>query len=128
MSVDRIGKFLEEDEVSEQVSSLKTDNGVVSPADRNIDSQFGLQHASFKWNEVEEKEGVQAPGTTDTELQSEHRFELRDIDVIFPEGELSMITGPTASGKSAMLVCTCQAPRNSVRSDLDICRWLCFAR
>ncbi|KAF7974527.1 hypothetical protein HWV62_11990 [Athelia sp. TMB] len=104
VSVERIGKFLEEDEVSEQVSSLNQYDSIVPPADRNIDSRLGLQHASFKWNEVEEHEGDQAPSTTDAELRFERRFELRDINVIFPEGELSMITGPTASGKSAMLM------------------------
>lgn len=35
----------------------------------------------------------------------DHRFELRDINVRFPEGQLSVITGPTASGKTALLVC-----------------------
>lgn len=34
----------------------------------------------------------------------DHRFELKDISVRFPEGELSVITGPTASGKTALLV------------------------
>jgi hypothetical protein len=32
------------------------------------------------------------------------RFELRDINIVFPEGKLSVITGPTASGKTALLV------------------------
>ena len=36
--------------------------------------------------------------------QSDRRFELRDINVIFPEGKLSLITGPTASGKTALLM------------------------
>lgn len=35
---------------------------------------------------------------------TDHRFELRDINVRFPEGQLSLITGPTASGKTALLV------------------------
>ncbi|KAG5653253.1 hypothetical protein H0H81_001510 [Sphagnurus paluster] len=35
---------------------------------------------------------------------ADHRFELRDINVLFPEGELSVITGPTASGKTALLM------------------------
>lgn len=35
---------------------------------------------------------------------SDHRFELRDLNVRFPEGELSLITGPTASGKTGLLV------------------------
>ncbi|EEB99705.1 hypothetical protein MPER_00560, partial [Moniliophthora perniciosa FA553] len=26
----------------------------------------------------------------------DHRFELRDISVLFPEGELTVVTGPTA--------------------------------
>ena len=31
-------------------------------------------------------------------------FELRDISISFPEGELTVVTGPTASGKTALLV------------------------
>ncbi|KZP20510.1 hypothetical protein FIBSPDRAFT_932199 [Athelia psychrophila] len=106
VGIDRIDKFLEEDEVSEQVSSLKDGNTDVPPRDGDVDPRLGIEHASFKWNEVEEKKSDPAPGPqADPELQIEqHRFELRDIDVIFPEGELSMITGPTASGKSAMLM------------------------
>ena len=34
----------------------------------------------------------------------EPRFELRDIDVRFPEGELTVIVVPTVSGKTALLV------------------------
>lgn len=32
------------------------------------------------------------------------RFELKDINVMFPEGKLTVITGPTASGKTALLM------------------------
>jgi len=32
------------------------------------------------------------------------RFELRDVNVDFPVGELTVITGPTASGKTALLM------------------------
>lgn len=34
---------------------------------------------------------------------ADRRFELRDINVIFPSGQLSLVTGPTASGKTALL-------------------------
>jgi len=34
-----------------------------------------------------------------------HRLELRDINIRFPEGQLSVIIGPTASRKTALLVC-----------------------
>ena len=35
---------------------------------------------------------------------SDHTFELRDISVVFPARKLSLITGATASGKTALLV------------------------
>lgn len=40
----------------------------------------------------------------DAENAKERRFELRDINVVFPEGKMTVITGPTASGKTALLV------------------------
>ena len=46
-------------------------------------------------------ESVMSAGLTST---ADHRFELRDINVLFPEGELTLITGPTASGKTALLM------------------------
>ncbi|KAF9258421.1 P-loop containing nucleoside triphosphate hydrolase protein [Marasmius fiardii PR-910] len=36
--------------------------------------------------------------------KSDHRFELKDISVMFPEGKLTVVTGPTASGKTALLM------------------------
>ncbi|KAG6835326.1 hypothetical protein H0H93_002661 [Arthromyces matolae] len=58
-------------------------------------------------------------GEAETESQNstgiieDHRFELRDIDIRFPEGELTLITGPTASGKTALLVRIPPFPRPS---------------
>jgi hypothetical protein len=87
---------------------------------------LGIENGSFKWNEVEDTKiqdpraakivssGVddgQAEDVLDTQSThsagSERRFELKDINVMFPEGELSLITGPTASGKTALLVRVC---------------------
>ena len=31
-------------------------------------------------------------------------FRLRDVSVLFPEGTLTVVTGPTGSGKTALLV------------------------
>ena len=36
--------------------------------------------------------------------ESDRVFELRDISVVFPDGALTVVTGPTASGKTAILV------------------------
>ncbi|KAJ6590007.1 hypothetical protein DFH09DRAFT_1359037 [Mycena vulgaris] len=115
VSLNRIAVYLDEAEVSEQVSSLKKDrSGPVSP--ESEDDRLGFENASFKWNEVEEAPGTKDDKrvasetdsilTTDTEIGtiSDHKFELRDLSVVFPDGELTLVTGPTASGKTALLM------------------------
>lgn len=51
-----------------------------------------------------DEEGADRASITGSANENEHRFELRDLTVIFPEGELTVVTGPTASGKTALLV------------------------
>ena len=108
--MNRISVYLQEDEVTEQVSSLKKE-----AADPDLileEDGFGLEHASFKWNEVEEtaESGTSPDHSRDTSVDStvsnevDHKFELRDISILFPERKLSIVTGPTASGKTALLV------------------------
>lgn len=123
VALNRIAVFLEEDEVSEQVSSLKQSYSGAAPPGES-DAGLGFSSASFKWNEVEETRNsdgcaaspASAPAvpsfaeestvTVDavSEISQEHRFELRDLNVRFPEGKLTLVTGPTASGKTALLV------------------------
>ncbi|RDB18199.1 ATP-dependent bile acid permease [Hypsizygus marmoreus] len=133
VALNRIAVYLEEDEVTEQVSSLKKDLSTRPSSDD--DGGLAIENASFKWNEIEElkdedrdkmanhqqPEGSLVLSTNGTESTSslsqvdveednsftenlDHRFELRDISVRFPEGELTVITGPTASGKTALLM------------------------
>ncbi|KAF8577829.1 multidrug resistance-associated ABC transporter [Ramaria rubella] len=131
VALDRIETFLDEDEVSPEISSVKSDTAVQGRlGDGDEDSRLGIKHASFKWNEIEEQKGIEpsasaAPSWSSASLvvgsgsdsddlsegtsvtirePEERRFELRDIDVIFPEGKLSVIAGPTASGKTALLM------------------------
>lgn len=128
VALKRIAVYLDEDEVTAQVSSLKGASFEPLLPGADDDKGLGLVNASFKWNEVEEAEnqdkdkGKAASPTatsddtttavnnssTDVDLfnddLTDHRFELRDVSVMFPEGELSVITGPTASGKTALLV------------------------
>jgi excinuclease UvrABC ATPase subunit len=92
------------------------------------DEGLGLEGATFKWNEVLEvaekgkelgqnklsssptsSEVTDEASTTTVDNISERSigervFELRDMTIRFPEGELTVITGPTASGKTALLV------------------------
>jgi hypothetical protein len=102
---------LDEAEVSEQVSSIKKDRSGPAYSEPE-DDRLGLENASFKWNEVEEaavakddkdKNGKKAASDADSILTAEtettvadHKFELKDISVIFPDGELTLVTGPTA--------------------------------
>ncbi|KAJ7655558.1 hypothetical protein DFH06DRAFT_1200413 [Mycena polygramma] len=120
VSLNRIAVYLEEAEVDEQVSSLKKKRSGPTSSDTE-DDRLGLEKASFKWNEVEEDLDAKADKngkkvatasetdsilTVETETGSvvDHKFELKDISVIFPDGELTLVTGPTASGKTALLM------------------------
>ena len=109
------------------MSSLKRSR-FGSPVDDDTTKGLGTENGTFKWNEVEQRDDVAAEtaksvvastptddavqGTDDeTErgsltgsVASNHRFELRDVNVMFPERQLSVVTGPTASGKTALLV------------------------
>jgi ABC-type multidrug transport system fused ATPase/permease subunit len=134
VSLQRIEKFLDEEEVNGQVSSLKRvnircqGNGYSGPA------EFGFRNASFTWNSVLEQEAekskaageginqdqrhgvretdrhndldsISSTVVTDCAAESDdRRFELRGLNITFPLGELTIVTGPTASGKTALLV------------------------
>ena len=114
------------------MSSLKKSPFGTSGADDETAKGLGIENGSFKWNEVEQngdakdesgqadKRGKNATSSSDGAVQgasdgterdsiaasdaSEHRFELRDIDIMFPERQMTVVTGPTASGKTALLV------------------------
>lgn len=78
---------------------------------------LGIERGSFIWNEPQSKDSGQTSKHTvasseATEVErdslassttSTSRFMLRDISVRFPHGKLTLVTGPTASGKSALL-------------------------
>ncbi|TFK37596.1 multidrug resistance-associated ABC transporter [Crucibulum laeve] len=121
VAIKRIAVYLDEEEVTEQVSSLKKDLSEPYPPGSDDDG-LGLADASLKWNEVpddkandkgkDKSPSLTAPTDVSSTVASEatslaepgdHKFELRDLTVRFPEGELTVITGPTASGKTALL-------------------------
>ncbi|GJJ10347.1 hypothetical protein Clacol_004573 [Clathrus columnatus] len=131
VSLDRIAVYLDEDEVSDEMSALK--HGPVDPSLPD-DDRLGILNGSFKWNEVAEEEkekekektGMKGrilnlfkkrkstPSDSETDpgdsvsvtgqRPEDRKFELRDINIVFPEGKLTLVTGPTASGKSALLM------------------------
>ncbi|KAJ7254410.1 hypothetical protein B0H12DRAFT_1115460 [Mycena haematopus] len=97
VALSRISKFLQEDEVTDEVSALK-----FKPAEEDGPlTALAIENGSFKWNELA-KDDKAKPSEVET-LDEETRFELRDISVSFPEGKLTCVVGPTASGKTALL-------------------------
>ena len=111
VALKRIAAFLDEPEVDEQVASL-TELEQVQGEDESTEG-LGIVHGSFRWNTVE-RDSKKTPGkvnqarlrdsaTEGDEEGSNSHFELRDINVMFPEDQLTIITGPTGSGKTALL-------------------------
>lgn len=114
VAVNRISDFLAEGEVPDWVSSLKR------PVDQTAGpDKVGFKRATLRWNAGEqttESNGTANGNTTaintsngngDTESSPPSEaevFELTDINVNFPVGKLSVVTGPTGAGKSALLV------------------------
>lgn len=86
VSMQRIEKFLDEPEVPDWASSLKRDP---HPTTSN-ETEIGFDNATFEWDTAP-KDGPS-------------RFTLGPLNIKFPPGKLSLVSGPTGSGKSALLV------------------------
>ncbi|TFK93706.1 P-loop containing nucleoside triphosphate hydrolase protein [Polyporus arcularius HHB13444] len=86
VSMQRIEKFLAEPEVPDWATSLKREAQTSSSAEAEV----GFENATFEWDIATDD----APS----------RFTLGPLDIKFPPGRLSLVSGPTGSGKSALLV------------------------
>ena len=86
----RIQNFLKEDEVPDWASTLSIPMPNSSPV---MDDKVGFSKASFEW---------QGP-SSNTVTPTPSRFQLGPLDVVFPTGKLSIVSGVTGSGKSALL-------------------------
>ncbi|CAE7221585.1 unnamed protein product [Rhizoctonia solani] len=108
VSMSRIAAFLSEEEVPDAVSSLKGSPQLAAAQG----DQMRIVNGSFVWNSsvIQSAEGMAQSARTlsfeddFSDDESEMRFELLDIDLAIPEGKLTLVTGPTASGKSALLM------------------------
>ncbi|EGN94459.1 hypothetical protein SERLA73DRAFT_114694 [Serpula lacrymans var. lacrymans S7.3] len=89
VSMQRIEGFLSEDEVPDWASSL-TSPEATADLDVGPHSEIGFHQATFEWHSA-------------STVSSEARFRLGPLNVQFPKGVLTLITGDTGSGKSALL-------------------------
>lgn len=94
----RIEDFLAEDEVEDWASSVKR-HQECSPPEPSKPMRIGYETASFRWH-ISAGPAI-AQGEPDNTQPG--RLILRDITASFPSGKLSLITGPTGSGKSSLL-------------------------
>ncbi|KZO90715.1 hypothetical protein CALVIDRAFT_542481 [Calocera viscosa TUFC12733] len=102
VSFTRIDAFLAEPDVPDDVSSFKR---ATPGSSIPIDARLGAEEATFKWNENEEAKKKDSPADEQSSNGTAGSpFELSDINIVFPIGKLSVVTGPTASGKTALLM------------------------
>ncbi|KAL9119448.1 MAG: hypothetical protein Q9187_004001 [Circinaria calcarea] len=65
-------------------------------------SEIGFEHATFGWDSSAEDYVIN--GTSKDHSDVSNEFTLRDLNIKFASGQLNIITGPTGSGKSSMLL------------------------
>jgi ABC-type multidrug transport system fused ATPase/permease subunit len=87
VSVDRIEEYLNEpetDKYSQLISHKEDENG--QPI-------LGFEHGTFSWGSNDMKDKIAAEA-----------FKLMDLDIRFKVGELNVVSGPTGSGKTSLLM------------------------
>lgn len=92
-SIERLEKFLTEKEVDPTTFPLPTDSLVDSF------DHIGIQTGTFSYAEIPVlTQPINTPENGDSV------FKLKDITVKFPVGKLSLVVGPTAGGKTSLLL------------------------
>lgn len=123
VSVQRLESFLNEQEVEEAVSQLSrqcsttTEPGAYKDEDDTIASshqsderdpehnELSIKGCDFYWHgkETNMRHEVTTSTGRSGDAADHPSFCLRDINVTFPSGELTLVIGPTGSGKSSLL-------------------------
>ncbi|KAG0006808.1 hypothetical protein BGZ65_003355 [Modicella reniformis] len=98
VSLGRIAEYLDEPNIKDVFVNGQTLNPS-SP-------QIGMKNLNAQWwtTESAKTPGGHAAGDDTPRTEDADRFILRDINVAFPVGELSIICGPTGNGKTSLLM------------------------
>lgn len=116
VSMQRIEKYLEEGEVEDWASAIKSAEQALEDDDGE---EVGFTDAAFRWHfqptEESSMKAQDSPRTTISSGSSDasptvepvdsaaSTFLLGHLDIKFPTGRLSLVTGPTGSGKTSLL-------------------------
>lgn len=100
VSLERIEAFLNE----ERFNCVSSPNKHCVATD-TPDDGLAIEVGHFTWNTTSRLE-TDVPSQLDGKsmLKQTKNFELQDINVRFPEGKLSLVTGPTGCGKTALML------------------------
>lgn len=106
VSLDRITAFLDEQEIESKKGNFDDfdgDGDDHSDAGTNVDDGptgpvIGFQSAEFRFF------GSDSPEVATTEDLSVNTFSLRNLNIDFPVGKLTLVCGPTAAGKTGLLL------------------------
>ncbi|KAG2023135.1 ATP-binding cassette transporter [Coprinopsis cinerea AmutBmut pab1-1] len=94
VSLDRVNDFLNNTELLDQFADSK-EPSIVPPSLVTESQEIGFHDASFAWSR----------DTTGSLTPSKRQFRLKiENDLFFPRGQLSIIIGPTGSGKTSLLM------------------------
>ncbi|GAA6008715.1 uncharacterized protein JCM10292_005037 [Rhodotorula paludigena] len=124
VSIQRLEQFFDDVEVEPWVSALRREEDASARAAHEKD--VGIDKGSLTYDTEPATDETSAE---DAENGAELKFALRDIDVHFPEGKLSLVCGPTGSGKTSLflallgeMTCTTGSihlPKGTAGLDLD---------
>lgn len=91
VSVRRLESYLAEEEIEDCISSIKRRGDIPNGRYQDdTDSPLSIDKGHFSWESF-------------SQASNKNTFALRDITLTFPSVGLSVIEGPTASGKSSLL-------------------------
>ncbi|CAG8540389.1 15319_t:CDS:10 [Funneliformis mosseae] len=123
-SIKRIEKFLNEEEIKNKLEvDLEDGENVLGQ-----ESKVGFENATITWNQ---------PKDSVDDTESEPLFRMEKLNLEFPIGELSLICGPTGSGKTLILMSLLgethvisgevycpKSPTSPINSDLNPSNWI----
>ncbi|GAA5937761.1 uncharacterized protein JCM15063_002109 [Sporobolomyces koalae] len=116
VSIQRLEQFFDEPEVDPWVSALREEDATSTRSEGFSD--IGIVNGTFKYSEEtttklvskdrssknQQVESETEPQVAVDEPEPEPEFELKEINVSFPSKALSLVAGPTGSGKSSLFL------------------------